>query len=136
MTLSVVMYKNLGVSDAAIALWTSWLYLPWVVKPLWSPLVDMFGRNRAWIAGMQLAIGAAPDRQHARAAGRVRTRARGLLPAARHRRVLAFLLLYRFAEAPLRELVTPVLLDPAAVGGLGLQTQYVGIAYGTLASRC
>ncbi|MCE2913554.1 MAG: hypothetical protein ACK5UM_07325 [Pseudomonadota bacterium] len=51
-------------------------------------------------------------------------------------RVLAFLLLYRFAEAPLRELVTPVLLDPAAVGGLALKTQYVGIAYGTLASRC
>ncbi|MDP3222884.1 MAG: MFS transporter, partial [Rubrivivax sp.] len=39
MTLSVVMYKNLGVSNTDIALYTSWLYLPWVIKPLWSPLV-------------------------------------------------------------------------------------------------
>ena len=35
MTLSVVMYKNLGVSNTEIALYTSWLYLPWVIKPLW-----------------------------------------------------------------------------------------------------
>ncbi|MFY8063739.1 MAG: hypothetical protein ACOVN2_08545, partial [Usitatibacteraceae bacterium] len=39
MTLSVIMYKNLGVSNTDIALYTSWLYLPWVIKPLWSPLV-------------------------------------------------------------------------------------------------
>eukprot|EP01031_Cornospumella_fuschlensis_P001493 gene1493-1865_t len=40
MTLAVVMYKNLKVSNTDIALYTSWLYLPWVIKPLWSPLVD------------------------------------------------------------------------------------------------
>ena len=257
MTLSVVMYKNLGVSNAEIALWTSWLYLPWVVKPLWSPLVDLFGRKRAWIAGLQLAIGAAlamaalalpapawfqltlavfwlmafasathdiaadgfymlalPERTQAAFVGVRSTFYRlamiagqgglvvlagalhesrggtpadwapawatvlGLLaglfvaaaawhawalprpaadrPAPRRDggtrallaefarvfgaffrrpdivRVLAFLLLYRFAEAQLLKLVTPFLLDPPAAGGLGLKTQEVGIAYGTV----
>ena len=47
-------------------------------------------------------------------------------------RILAFLLLYRFAEAQLLKLVTPFLLDPRSVGGLGLKTQEVGIAYGTV----
>src|SRR5690606_36737222 len=47
-------------------------------------------------------------------------------------RLLAFLLLYRFAEAQLLELVTPFLLDPPAAGGLGLRTQDVGVAYGTV----
>src|SRR5512133_1483310 len=58
MTLSTVMYKNLGVSNTDIALYTSWLYLPWVIKPLWSPLVDMFRTKRFWIVAMQLVIGA------------------------------------------------------------------------------
>jgi PAT family beta-lactamase induction signal transducer AmpG len=47
-------------------------------------------------------------------------------------RILAFLLLYRFAEAQLLKLVTPFLLDARDVGGLGLKTQDVGIAYGTV----
>jgi PAT family beta-lactamase induction signal transducer AmpG len=47
-------------------------------------------------------------------------------------RILAFLLLYRFAEAQLLKLVTPFLLDARGVGGLGLKTQDVGIAYGTV----
>jgi len=59
MTLSVIMYKNLGVSNTDIALYTSWLYLPWVIKPLWSPLVDIFRTKRFWIVTMQLVIGAA-----------------------------------------------------------------------------
>ena len=49
MTVSVVMYKNLGIGNTEIALYTSWLYLPWVIKPLWAPLVDMFGTKRAWM---------------------------------------------------------------------------------------
>src|SRR4051812_10396524 len=56
MTLSVVMYKRLGVSNTDIALYTSLLYLPWVIKPLWSPAVDLFKTKRYWIIGMQLAI--------------------------------------------------------------------------------
>jgi hypothetical protein len=47
MTLAVVMYKNLGVSNTEIALYTSWLYLPWVIKPLWSPVVDLLAPSGA-----------------------------------------------------------------------------------------
>jgi PAT family beta-lactamase induction signal transducer AmpG len=263
MTLAVVMYKNLGVGNTEIALWTSWLYLPWVIKPLWSPLVDLLGRKRAWIVGLQFALGAAfasialalpaphwfqltlalfwllafasathdiaadglyllalPERTQAAfvgvrstfyrlamiagqgglvvLAGVLHERAGGsradwvgawatvlgllaagfvalglwhawVLPrpagdgaapgapdapgkAADGRRlaagfaqvfiaffrqpdiarVLAFLLLYRFAEAQLVKLIPPFLLDPVAAGGLGLRTQDVGIAYGTV----
>ncbi|MBX3748736.1 MAG: MFS transporter [Opitutaceae bacterium] len=59
MTVAVVMYKNLGISNTAIALYTSWLYLPWVIKPLWSPLVDLLGTKRRWIVALQFAVGAA-----------------------------------------------------------------------------
>jgi len=58
MTVSVIMYKRLGISNANIALYTSWLYLPWVIKPLWSPIVDLFKTKRFWIIGMQLLVGA------------------------------------------------------------------------------
>ena len=58
-SLSVVMYKNLGVSNTDIALYTSWLYLPWVIKPLWSPWVELFGRKRGWIVAAQFLLGAA-----------------------------------------------------------------------------
>ena len=59
MTVSVVMYKNLGVSNTDIALYTSWLYLPWVIKPLWSPLVELYRTKRFWIVSLQWVIGAA-----------------------------------------------------------------------------
>ena len=58
MTLAVVMYKGMGLSNTDIALYTSLLYLPWVVKPLWSPLVDLIGTRRKWVWLMQLIIGA------------------------------------------------------------------------------
>jgi PAT family beta-lactamase induction signal transducer AmpG len=249
MTLSVVMYKNLGVSNTDIALYTSWLYLPWVIKPLWSPLVDLLGSKRRWIVALQFAVGVAfalvaltlpapkflqltlamfwlmafasathdiaadgfymlalPQRTQAAFVGVRSTFYRlsmlggqgglvflagwlterhgspvlawtwvfGLLaavfacaallhlwslprpsqdgPVPRSAtfwadffkvfaaffakpdmlRVLAFLLLYRFAEAQLLKLVTPFLLDSRAAGGLGLRTQDVGIAYGTV----
>jgi PAT family beta-lactamase induction signal transducer AmpG len=249
MTLSVVMYKNLGVSNAEIALYTSWLYLPWVIKPLWSPLVDLLGSKRRWIVALQFTVGAAlamvalalpapkflqltlavlwlmafasathdiaadgfymlalPQRTQAAfvgvrstfyrlsmiagqgglvvLAGWLQERSgdpvaawRGVFwllaglfavaglyhawvlprpvadvpaPRAAHLladfgavfgtffrqpeivRILAFLLLHRFAEAQLLKLVTPFLLDPREAGGLGLRTQDVGIAYGTV----
>ncbi len=249
MTLAVVLYKNLGVSNTEIALLTSWLYLPWVIKPLWGPLVDLLGTKRRWIWALQFAIGAAlaavglavpgpgflqatlvlfwlmafasathdiaadgfymlalPQRTQAAFVGVRSTCYRlamiagqgGLVWlagwwAARHGsvaqawamvffalalffamvgawhfvalpkpagdrpvprgahfwadfgtvfaaffrkpeigRILAFLLLYRFAEAQLLKLVTPFLLDPKTAGGLGLTTQDVGIAYGTV----
>ncbi len=59
MTISLIMYKRLGLSNTDITLYTSWLYLPWVIKPLWSPFVDMLKSKRWWIVTMQLLIGAA-----------------------------------------------------------------------------
>jgi PAT family beta-lactamase induction signal transducer AmpG len=56
MTVSVIMYKKLGLSNTDIALYTSWLYLPWIIKPLWSPFVDIFATKRLWIVAMQLFI--------------------------------------------------------------------------------
>jgi MFS transporter, PAT family, beta-lactamase induction signal transducer AmpG len=249
MTLSVVMYKNLGIGNTEIALYTSWLYLPWVIKPLWSPIVDLFGRKRGWIVGLQFLVGAAlagvalslpapqffqltlavfwlmafasathdiaadgfymlalREKQQAAfvgvrstfyrlamiagqgglvyLAGELAQRSGNVvqawvvvmavlalmfalagsyhlfmlprpasdLPSPRSAafaadfvhvfaeffrkpgivRILCFLLLYRFAEAQLLKLVTPFLLDPQNVGGLGLRTQDVGIAYGTV----
>ncbi len=248
MTLAVVMYKNLGVSNTDIALLTSWLYLPWVIKPLWGPVVDLLGTKRRWIVALQFTVGALlgmgalavqapaflqmtllvfwlmafasathdiaadgfymlaqPPSQQAAFVGVRSTCYRlamiggqgGLVylagylqqrtgqvaqawawvfalmavffvavavwhyfvlprpasdrPAPRSRtffadfakvfvaffrrpgvaRILAFLLLYRFAEAQLLKLVTPFMLDPREAGGLGLTTQDVGIAYGT-----
>jgi len=59
MTISLIMYKRLGLSNTDITLYTSWLYLPWVIKPLWSPFVDIIRTKRWWIVTMQLLIGAA-----------------------------------------------------------------------------
>ena len=59
MTISLILYKRLGMSNTDITLYTSWLYLPWVIKPLWSPFVDMLRSKRWWIVTMQLLIGAA-----------------------------------------------------------------------------
>ena len=249
MTLSVVMYKNLKISNTEIALYTSWLYLPWVIKPLWSPFVDLFRTKRFWIVSLQFVIGLAfalvaltlpaprffkfslavfwlmafssathdiaadgfyllamPAHQQAAFVGVRSTFYRlamiagqgglvylagaltdktgdvhgawaivftvlavffGLIgfyhlfvlprPAADHagrgarqlgadfvavfaaffrkpgiRVIIAFLLLYRFAEAQLLKLVTPFLLDGREIGGLGLTTQQVGIVYGTV----
>jgi PAT family beta-lactamase induction signal transducer AmpG len=249
MTLAVVLYKNLGISNTEIALYTSWLYLPWVIKPLWSPIVDLLGTKRLWTVALQFGLGASfglvaltlpgphflrmtlavfwlmafasathdiaadgfyllalPPHVQAAFVGVRSTAYRlamiagqgglvylagflqertgavvtawvavfGVLaatfavagvyhlwalplpagdrPTARGAafwadfsevfaaffrkpgisRILAFLLLYRFAEAQLLKLVTPFLLDGREVGGLGLRTQDVGIAYGTV----
>jgi PAT family beta-lactamase induction signal transducer AmpG len=252
MSVSVIMYKRLGISNTDIALYTSWLYLPWVIKPLWSPFVDMFSTKRFWIVSLQLVIGVllvsvvfvlplsafflysiaifwfmafasathdiAADgyymlalEQHQQAAlvgvrstfyriamitgtgilvvlaGQLETSSGGniafawsvtmsvlavlfLLFFAYHKlilpypavdrptlanasqgilkefvhtfglffkrkdivAVLAFLLLYRFAEAQLVKLVSPFLLDPRSEGGLGLTTSDVGVVYGTV----
>ena len=249
MTVSVVMYKTLGISNTDIALYTSWLYLPWVIKPLWSPVVEIFGTKRLWILAMQLAIGttlalvaltlpasrffqlslamlwlmaftsathdiaadgfymlaldphaqaafvglrsafwrvaalagqggvvylagelgnftgnvvfawsivfaitaalfallfawhwltlARPDADHAVASRGQPWREFLETFAEFFKRddiaaILAFLVLFRFAESQALKLVTPFLLDPVAKGGLGLATSDVGIAYGTI----
>lgn len=252
MTVSVIMYKRLGISNTDIALYTSWLYLPWVLKPLWSPVVELFRTKRFWIVSMQLIIGASlaavaltipmpaffqytlaifwlmafssathdiaadgfymlglPEHQQAAfvgvrstfyriamitgqgalvvVAGQLETGLQGNIamawaitfgilaalfvlffvyhkfilpypvsdaptvrdpsrsPAAEFLNIfmlffrkkyivptLAFLLLYRFAEAQLVKMVSPFLLDSRAIGGLGLTTSEVGIVYGTV----
>ncbi len=58
MAVATVMYGRLGLSNAQIALYTSWLYLPWVIKPFWSPIVDILGTKRWWVVAMQLLVGA------------------------------------------------------------------------------
>jgi PAT family beta-lactamase induction signal transducer AmpG len=251
MIVSVTLYKRLGVSNTEIALYTSWLYLPWVIKPLWSPVVDLLKTRRGWIVAMQLLIGAGlagvaltlPGEDFLRwslaflwllafssathdiaadgfymlgldrpqqawfvgvrstfyrlamitgqgllvmLAGVLETRTgnvplawsltfyllaalfigfgawhQAVLPrpaADRHRPnpglaglfagfaetfvaffrkpgivfILAFLLLFRFAEAQLVKMASPFLLDVAADGGLGLSTTQVGFVYGTV----
>ena len=55
-TLTVIMYTNMGVGLSEMAFFTGWLYLPWVIKPFWSPFIDLFKTKRLWVLGMQLAI--------------------------------------------------------------------------------
>lgn len=55
-TVAVVLLKNMGVDNGRVALYTSLLYLPWVIKPFWSPFVDIFGSKRKWIWAMQLCL--------------------------------------------------------------------------------
>lgn len=52
------MYKRMGISNTEVALYTSWLNLPWVIKPLWSPFIDLLRTKRWWVTLMQLFIGA------------------------------------------------------------------------------
>ncbi len=258
MTVSVVMYKRLGISNSDIALYTSWLYLPWVIKPLWSPVVELYGTKRTWTLATQFGVSAAlvavalalgspafftitlavmwamaltsathdiacdgfymlglPPHEAAAFVGvrstsyrlamitgqgafvvlageleklspgeprrawiitfaalaavmaALATYHRFALPRPTSDRaardiiaaddapaaaaapsffsvfvsffqrprivaILAFLMLYRFAEAQLVKLVTPFLLDARADGGLGLTTSEVGVAYGTV----
>lgn len=56
MTIAVIMYKRLGISNTDIALYTGWLYLPWVIKPFWSPFIDLIKTKRWWTVTMQLVI--------------------------------------------------------------------------------
>ncbi len=55
-TVSVIFYKKLGINNTQIALWTSFLYLPWVIKMLWAPIVDTYSTKRTWILGTQFAM--------------------------------------------------------------------------------
>ena len=57
-TISVIMYKQLGMSNAEAAMFTGWLYLPWVIKPLWSPFIDLVKTKRWWVIVTQMLLGA------------------------------------------------------------------------------
>ncbi|MFV5689555.1 MFS transporter [Flavobacterium sp. ZT3R25] len=55
-SVSVIMYKSLGINNEDIGVYTSLLYLPWVIKPLWSPFIDLYATKRKWFLAMQLVI--------------------------------------------------------------------------------
>lgn len=57
--ISVVMFTKMGVPNGQMALFTSLLYLPWVIKPLWSPFIDIIKTKRWWIIAMQILMAAA-----------------------------------------------------------------------------
>ncbi len=59
MMVSIIMFKELGLSDAQITLYTGWLGLPWVIKPIWSPIIDNLKTKRWWIITMQFVMGVA-----------------------------------------------------------------------------
>ncbi len=59
MLISVIMFKDFGLSDAQITLYTGWMSLPWVVKPVWSTVVDNVRTKRWWIVSMQFLLGIA-----------------------------------------------------------------------------
>ncbi|MBI4684754.1 MAG: AmpG family muropeptide MFS transporter [Nitrospirae bacterium] len=253
-TVSVILYKKMGIDNASIAFWTSWLYFPWVVKMFWGPLVDLYSTKRRWILYMQFAMaiclfftayalntkgyfflslaafvaGAFVSATHdiatdgfymlvlskedqalfvgiratfyrlamifgsgllVYAAGRIETLTgniplswtvvigatgfvfvlvplyhtfvlpfsakdikrsprdatsevpfveifRSYFKQEKIGAIIAFILLYRFAEAILLKLVPPFLLDPKDAGGLGLSTQQVGLVYGMVGIIC
>lgn len=58
-TLSTILYKNMGMSNEDLAFYTGWLYLPWVIKPFWSPFVDIIKTKRWWTLATQLFMGIA-----------------------------------------------------------------------------
>lgn len=58
-TISVIMFTNMGMSKGDMAMYTSLLYLPWVIKPLWSPFVDIIRTKRWWVLAMQVIMSVA-----------------------------------------------------------------------------
>ena len=57
-TVSVLLYQDLGLSNDKITYWTGWLYLPWVLKMFWSPLVDAHATKRRWLLTTQTVLSA------------------------------------------------------------------------------
>ena len=57
-TISVMLFTKMGVPNGTMALFTGMLYLPWVIKPLWSPIVDVLRSKRWWIIAMEILLSA------------------------------------------------------------------------------
>ncbi len=53
---TMVMFTQLGMSETDAALYTGWLYLPWVIKPFWGPIVDIIRTKRWWTVMMQICV--------------------------------------------------------------------------------
>lgn len=58
-SVALILYKQLGLSNTEITFYTSWMYLPWILKPVWSPFIDLVKTKRWWVLAMQLLLGAA-----------------------------------------------------------------------------
>jgi PAT family beta-lactamase induction signal transducer AmpG len=56
-TASAIMYKNFGISDTSIAFWTSLIMLPWTLKPLWGPFLEMFKTKKYFVYITQIITG-------------------------------------------------------------------------------
>lgn len=56
-TASSIMYKNMGISDAQIAFWTSLIMLPWTIKPLWGPFLEMYKTKKFFVYTTQILTG-------------------------------------------------------------------------------
>ena len=56
-SVAVVLYMQMGLTDTEIGLYTGWLGLPWIIKPFWSPFVDLCKTKRWWVLAMQLLLG-------------------------------------------------------------------------------
>ena len=54
--ISVIMLTKMGVPNGEMAFFTSWLYLPWMIKPFWSPFIDIFKTKRWWTISMQIVM--------------------------------------------------------------------------------
>ena len=57
-SISDIMYKDMGISNSKIALYTSILLIPWTIKPLWSPIVEMVSTRRKWTLASQFLLAA------------------------------------------------------------------------------
>ena len=55
-SISDIMYKDMGIGNAQIAMYTSLLLIPWTIKPLWSPIVEMISTRRKWTLISQLLL--------------------------------------------------------------------------------
>ena len=53
---AAIMYKNLGLSNTEIAIYTGSMYIAWVVKPLWSPFIDLFKTKKFFVLFTQFAV--------------------------------------------------------------------------------
>ena len=54
---TVLMFKGLGVEDKLITFWTSLILLPWTLKPLWSPFLELFKTKKFFVIATQLITG-------------------------------------------------------------------------------
>lgn len=59
MTVSLIFYKQMGLSNTAVTFYTSWMYLPWILKPVWSPFIDLVKTKRWWVLLTEILLGAA-----------------------------------------------------------------------------